>query len=108
MADTNAGDAVTEAGVNPGNTAFAGDPSAAGNVLTNDRDVDHGAVLTVAAVNGVAGNVGTAVLGTYGSVTVNSDGSYSYALDNAKAATNALAQGDTATDTFSYTVTDEH
>ena len=35
-ADNNAGDPVTESGVNPGNTPFAGDPSAAGNVLTND------------------------------------------------------------------------
>ncbi|HEY7230142.1 MAG TPA: VCBS domain-containing protein, partial [Pseudolabrys sp.] len=39
VADTNAGDAVTEAGVNPGNTPFAGDDSATGNVLTNDTDV---------------------------------------------------------------------
>ena len=28
VADTNASDAVTEAGVNPGNTPFAGDPLA--------------------------------------------------------------------------------
>ena len=41
VADTNAGDAVTEAGVNPGNT-LSGDPSATGNVLTNDTDVDAG------------------------------------------------------------------
>ena len=41
-ADNNAADPVTESGVNPGNTPFAGDPSAAGNVLTNDLDVDSG------------------------------------------------------------------
>ncbi len=34
------GDAVIESGVNPGNTPVAGDPSATGNVLTNDTDVD--------------------------------------------------------------------
>src|SRR5439155_1597218 len=34
--DTNSGDAVTESGVNPGNTAFPGDASATGNVLTTD------------------------------------------------------------------------
>ena len=28
VADTNGGDAVSESGVNPGNTPFAGDPSA--------------------------------------------------------------------------------
>ena len=108
VADTNAADAVTEAGVNPGNTPFAGDPSAAGNVLTNDTDVDTGATLTVAAVNGNAGSVGTSVTGTYGSVTINSDGSYTYALDNSDTDTNALAQGASVTDQFSYTVTDEH
>src|SRR6185369_8019497 len=63
-ADSNAVDPVVEAGVNPGNTPFPGDPSAAGNVLANDSDPDTGAVLSVAAVNGVAGNVGQAVVGT--------------------------------------------
>ena len=33
--------------------------TATGNVLTNDTDVDNGHTLTVAAVNGVATNVGT-------------------------------------------------
>ena len=47
VADTNAGDAVTRPGVNPGNTPFAGDPSATGNVLTNDTDVDTGDTKTV-------------------------------------------------------------
>ena len=42
VADNNASDPVTESGVNPGNTPFAGDPSAAGNVLANDLDVDSG------------------------------------------------------------------
>ena len=74
VADTNAGDAVTEAGVNPGNTPFAGDPSAAGNVLDQRHRRRHrrhqdGARSTA------AGNVGTAVAGTYGSLTINADGS---------------------------------
>ena len=58
VADTNGGDPVVESGVNPGNTPFAGDASAAGNVLANDTDVDTGDTLTVAAVNGSAVNVG--------------------------------------------------
>ncbi|WP_457155406.1 VCBS domain-containing protein, partial [Mesorhizobium sp. P5_C1] len=106
VADTNVGDAVTEAGVNPGNTPFAGDASAIGNVLTNDTDVDSGDSKTVSAVNGGAGNVGLAVVGTYGSVTIGSNGSYTYTLNNADADTNALAQGATATDQFTYTVKD--
>src|SRR5438477_601516 len=84
--------------MNTANTAFAGDPSAAGNVLLNDTDVDAGATRTVSAVNGAGTNVGTAVAGTYGSVTILSDGSYSYALNNADPDTNALAQGQVATD----------
>ena len=59
-ADSNAGDAVVESGVNPGNTPFAGVPSAAGNVLTNDSDVDNGDSKTVTAVNGSDLNVGQA------------------------------------------------
>ena len=108
VADTNAGDAVIEAGVNPGNTPFAGDPTTTGNVLNNDTDVDTGDMKTVSAVNGVAGNVGAAVVGTYGSVTIGSNGTYTYTLDNADPDTNALAQGATATDQFTYTVTDAH
>src|SRR5205823_1926909 len=93
-------------GVNPGNTAFAGDAIASGNVLTNDTDVDTGDSKTVSAVNGSGANVGTVVTGTYGSVTIGSDGSYTYTLDNTDTDTNALAQGATATDQFTYTVTD--
>ena len=109
VGDTNATDPVKEAGVQDGgNLAEPGDASAAGNVLTNDTDVDTGHTLSVAAVAGVAGNVGTSVTGTYGSVTINGNGSYSYALDNSDPDTNALAQGASVTDTFAYTVTDEH
>src|SRR3954465_4298048 len=107
VADTNAGDVVTEQGVNPGNTAFPGDAAAAGNVLTNDTDVDVlGETKAVSAVNGLAGNVAKAVEGTYGSVTINADGSYSYALANGDADTNALAQGQIVSDQFTYTVVD--
>ena len=105
MADTNAGDPVTETGVNPGNTPVAGDPSATGNVLTNDTDVDSG------AADGEGGqrlgaNVGQPVTGTYGSLTINVDGSWTYTLDNGDPDTEALAQGQTVTDVFTYTVTD--
>ncbi len=106
VADNNAGDPVTESGVNPGNTPFAGDSSAAGNVLTNDLDVDSGDTKTVVAVNGEALNVGQPLVGTYGTLTLLANGSWSYALDNADPDTNALAQGQTATDAFTYTMSD--
>src|SRR5204863_523027 len=103
MADTNAGDAVTEAGVNPGNMP-TGDATASGNVLTNDTDVDTGDSKTVSVVAG--GSVGAPVTGTYGSVTINADGSYVYTLDDNDADTNALTQGATVTDQFTYTMVD--
>ncbi|MCL6699680.1 VCBS domain-containing protein, partial [Sphingomonas sp. NSE70-1] len=101
VADTNATDPVVEAGV------IAGDALAAGNVLTNDTDVDTGATKLVSAVNGLGTNVGAAVGGTYGSVTINADGSYSYSLNNADADTNALYQGQVVQDQFTYTMVDD-
>ena len=77
--------------------------SASGNVLANDTDADASDVLTVSAVNGQAANVGASVAGSYGSVVIGADGSYSFTPN---AAANALAAGQTATDTFTYTVSD--
>ena len=55
-------------------------------------------------VNGAADNVGAAVTGTHGTLTINADGSYTYTLDNADPTVNALALGATADRQFSYTV----
>src|SRR5262249_27259041 len=77
-------------------------------VLANDSDADTGDQLTVTAVNGSAGNLGESVAGTYGTLHLNADGSYSYTLDNEKGAVQALADGQTAKDVFSYTVSDGH
>src|SRR5205814_1569701 len=100
VADSNGGDAVIESGV------VAGDPSATGSVLTNDTDVDSGDSKTVTAVNGAAVNVGQPLVGSYGTLTLLADGSWSYALNDADPDTNALAQGQTAADVFTYTVSD--
>ena len=106
VADGNGSDLVIESGVNPGDTPFAGDPSATGNVLTNDTDVDTGDTRTVTAVNGAAVNVGQPLVGIYGTLTLLADGSWSYALNNADPDTNALAQGQVVTDAFTYTMAD--
>ncbi len=110
--DVNAGAPVVEQGVNPGNTAFAGVDHAAGNVLSNDLDVDTGDTKTVQGVaSGTAtgpltDHVATSVHGTYGSVTIGVDGSWTYALDNDSAATQALKQGQQVSDVFTYTMRD--
>ncbi|NEU95283.1 beta strand repeat-containing protein [Bradyrhizobium uaiense] len=77
------------------------------NVLHNDSDID-GDLITVGSVNGSAGNVGQDVVGLYGTLHLNADGSYSYTLNNGLAAVQALSQGETATDTFTYTDIDSH
>ena len=43
---------------------------------------------------------------SYGSLVLNSDGTYTYTLDNTNAAVNALNNGQTLTDTYTYTLTD--
>jgi VCBS repeat-containing protein len=77
-------------------TASTNEDSAgvSGNVLTNDTDVD-GEALTVA-------NPGTYV-GTYGTLTIDADGSYTYTPG---AGAQALDVGETAQDVFSYTASD--
>ena len=75
-----------------------------GNVLTNDTDPDSS--LTVSAVNGSAPAVGNPVAGTYGSVTINSNGSFTYTLDDTNPTVNALLPGGMLTDAFGYTASD--
>ncbi len=105
--DGNGADTLREAGV----VDVTGDPTASGNVRGNDSDVDTalGDATTVTAVSSVTaggGTVGTALAGRYGGLTLNANGTWSYALDNADADTNALAAGATAQDVFTYTLSD--
>ncbi len=76
----------------------------AGNVLTNDTDPDS--VITVSAVNGNGANVGNPVAGSFGSVTIGSNGAYTYTLDDTNATVNALAPGQQLFDAFNYTASD--
>jgi VCBS repeat-containing protein len=72
-------------------------------VLSTDTDVDNN-TLTVSAVEGVAGNVDHDVTGTYGTLHLKADGSYTY---TANAAFDALNNADTdAQDTFHFSVSD--
>ncbi|HIJ26789.1 MAG TPA: hypothetical protein HPP79_14105, partial [Gammaproteobacteria bacterium] len=85
--------------------------SNASGILSNDINTDSGETLTVTTIrtgdengSGTSGSIGTALTGTYGTLTLQSDGSYSYIAD--QAAADALASGVTATDYFTYTVDD--
>ncbi|MEH2233749.1 MAG: cadherin-like domain-containing protein [Nostoc sp.] len=80
------------------------DTSLAGNVLTNDTDPNAGDILTVAAVNGVAANVGNQITLPSGALlTLNTNGTYTY---NPNAQFESLAAGATAADNFDYTISD--
>ena len=78
---------------------------ATGNVITSsDTDLD-GDSLTVSAIAG--GSVGSAVTGTYGTFTLNSNGSYTYTVDTTNSDVIAWQSGDAVlTETFTYTVSD--
>ena len=103
----NTATAVEAGGVT--NLISGSDPT--GNVLTNDTDVDAGDTKTVTGVSAgiqasTTGNVGSSVTGTYGSLVIQSGGVYTYTLDNNHAAVEALNNGQTLSETFSYTLTD--
>ena len=69
--------------------------SITGNVLTNDSDDDS---LTV--------DNATDQIGTYGTLSLNSDGSYTYVLDPTNVTVQALSSNETLTEIFTYTVSD--
>ncbi|HEX9339191.1 MAG TPA: VCBS domain-containing protein, partial [Pseudonocardiaceae bacterium] len=108
---------ATEAG-GVGNGTAGVDPS--GNVLANDTDVDsvaNGETKTVVGVatgtqaGPLAGNVNVGLNGAgalnYGTLTIQSNGSYTYAVNQTNASVEGLrTSAQTLTDTFSYTMQD--
>jgi len=96
------------------NTIEEGTTAVTGNVTPGtagqDSDVDGTFSVTGVAAGtpaSASGNVGSVVDGTYGSLVLNADGTYTYTLDNTRPATNALGTGQHATETFTYTITDD-
>ncbi|WP_217897843.1 VCBS domain-containing protein, partial [Cobetia sp. QF-1] len=82
-----------------------------GNVIdgANDTADTLGAdATTVTAVDGstVTADAAAVVTGDYGTLTLNSDGSYSYVLDTTNPAVQSLDDGESLADEFSYTITD--
>ena len=103
---------IVEAGHNEVGTAVA-----VGNVLSNDTDpdtlptADTGELMVTEVTFGgttfaVAAMGTTSIVGTYGTLEIAADGSWTYTLDDAAAATQALTGIATPTETFTYTVTD--
>ena len=89
---------ASESGVNPGNTAFPGDPTASGKLTIVDPDSgeDHFQVPPAAAL-----------IGAYGTFTFdNMTGAWSYTLNNGLAATQSLKQGQVVTETLTVVSAD--
>ncbi|MEX0941067.1 MAG: Ig-like domain-containing protein, partial [Pseudomonadales bacterium] len=84
--------------LNEGATATQADLDDAGSsLLDGDTDEDlPNDTLVVSAVNGVGGNVGAATATSFGTVTVQSDGTFSYTHDDTE----------NFSDSFTYTVAD--
>ncbi|PID78340.1 MAG: hypothetical protein CSB21_00685, partial [Deltaproteobacteria bacterium] len=79
-------------------TENAGTSTVSGTLSFSDVDADSTAVWSLVENNG-----------TYGSISINPDtGEWTYTLDNSLGATQALKEGETKTETFTATVTDEN
>ena len=102
-------DSVTEdTSVVADGNVITGSGGADGNAsdgVADTRGAD-GATVTAVAFGVVAGTVGAGTAGTYGTLTLNANGSYSYALNNADPAVQGLDSNDTLTEVFTYTLTD--
>ncbi|MFP8781493.1 Ig-like domain-containing protein, partial [Hydrogenophaga sp. RWCD_12] len=96
--DTNATNEDTPLTVTPANGVIQSTGTPGG--VDSDPNSD---TLSVGAVNGDTTDVGQPVLGTYGTLVLNQDGSYSYTPTSGA---QALAQGETAADVFTYTISD--
>ncbi|MGL1904471.1 MAG: VCBS domain-containing protein, partial [Fibrobacterales bacterium] len=70
--------------------------SVVGNVITENDTLGADATEVTSSDN----------TGTYGSVVIAADGSYTYTLDNTNADVQSLNDGQSVTDTFNYIITD--
>ncbi|RKM91141.1 VCBS domain-containing protein, partial [Aquimarina sp. AD10] len=77
-----------------------------GNILTNDIDSTPGEVLSVSEVNVFPAAVGTTYTTLYGSITIQSDGSYSYTVNTSSPAVAGLTSTTSLDDIIAYTVED--
>jgi VCBS repeat-containing protein len=113
VAATEAGGAANgTAGTNPAGNVVTGTGSAGAAADTDAQDASS--ALTVVAVKTgpeatpvTTGTVGTPLAGSYGSLTLNSNGSYTYTVDQNNATVQALrTPAQTLQDVFNYTVQD--
>ena len=93
------GNVVTGVG-SDGNPAGDDLVGADDSIVTNVDGLNPGVGSAVATPGGVA------IVGQYGTLVIQSDGSYTYTLDNTNPVVQALSDGDTLTEQFEYTLLD--
>jgi VCBS repeat-containing protein len=79
--------------------------SASSGALGGASGLDPSDVLGVSAVDSSSANVGHSISGSYGTLTLNPDGSYTYSNANPSGVT---AAGGVAEDLFNYTISNGH
>src|SRR5690606_23394647 len=88
---------VTEAGTADNGAVVPGTATVSGTLSSSDVDAGAKASWSVAGTS------------SYGSIAIDpATGKWTYTLDNARADTQALRAGDSKTETFTATVTDEY
>ncbi len=82
--------------------------SVSGSVVSNDTlGADaNGTPISSIDGNAVVPGAATTVVGTYGTLLINADGTYSYTLDNSNLAVQDLDATQSTTETFTYIATD--
>jgi VCBS repeat-containing protein len=95
-----------ETGVQPNSNSAETGSNATGNVLANDTSGAGGIVTTFSKADG-SGSVsaGSSIIGAYGSLTIASDGTYTYTVDNSNSAVNTMLAGQSLSEIFIYKVT---
>ncbi|WP_374515711.1 VCBS domain-containing protein, partial [Niveibacterium sp.] len=92
--------------------------TASSNVITTgagkDSDADTTDTLTVIGIAAgtpaaaPSGGVGSTITGTYGTLTLAANGTYTYTLNNSSIEVQNLIFGQTVNDVFTYTISDGH
>ncbi len=112
VAQTVFGEAIEAGGVANGTAGV----NPTGDATTNDTDPDGDTLTVTQGRPGALADVGTdtaitaagtPLTGTYGTLTLRAEGTFTYTLDNSNAAVQALRQAaDTLTERFTYTIDD--
>ena len=81
------------------NTIAEDTPTVNGNVKLNDTNGDGSPAQNTVAISG-------SPTGSFGTVALNPDGTYTYTLNNANPTVQQLAPGETLAETYTYVLTD--